>query len=97
MSDETRWWPGFRLPERCFLVLGILGGRASTRDIRLWLGNDGDPHPVESVRCALRGLAQRQPPLVTQIEQGETGRTASVWQLTEHGHWVLDGTDQLGG
>jgi hypothetical protein len=74
----------------CFLALGALGGTATTTQVRVWLGQNGERLATEQVRPALRWLTQRQQPLAELAQKGAAGYgKPGLWRITEYGRAVL--------
>jgi hypothetical protein len=85
-----------RLPmtERCLLMLAMLGGEASTVQVRDgFMREVGEKVPTGSVRRALRGLATMKRPRVEVAKAGNK-RVPTVWRLTAYGHEVLAEEDR---
>ncbi len=79
------------MTELCLWTLLLLGGIASTTQVRMALKDDGIELTPVQVRTSLWGLAYKEPPLAELVQPGRAGHgTAGVWQLTEAGNaWLV--------
>jgi hypothetical protein len=90
----------FPMTERCFLMLAILGGEASTTQVRKGLEREaGEDATTEQVGKALRYLATRRPPRV-EVARAGARSMPTIWRLTAYGNEALaegdDGTIPCG-
>ena len=87
----------FPMTEKCILMLAILGGEASTTQVREGLKREvGELVPTSHVRASLGYLAGSKSPRVEVARAGER-RTPTVWRLTAYGREVLaEGDDDAG-
>jgi hypothetical protein len=75
----------------CLLALGMLGGQATTTEVRLCLKREGENLGTAQVRGGLYNLARhRHPPLAEVAQHGQAGYGhPNLWRLTESGRVFL--------
>jgi hypothetical protein len=75
----------------CFLALGMLGGQATTTEVRLFLKREGENLRPAQVRGSLHYLARRRQPSLAEVAQhGQAGHgRPNLWRLTEAGRGLL--------
>lgn len=74
------------MTELCLCTLGLLGGEASTTEVRKGLEADGIKLTPAQVRTSLWALAYAEPPRAQLTEPGRAGySTAGIWRLTDCG------------
>lgn len=82
------------MTEQCLLALFILGGEASTSQVRQWLETEGEHvTATHAVWQTLRYLAHKKVPLV-EVAQAGARSTPTLWRITEHGAAILAEDDE---
>jgi hypothetical protein len=78
-----------------FWMLAILGGEATTTQIREGMDAEGDMLAHAAVVAKLHRLASRNPPLVAEARHG-AGARPSLWRLTLEGRMLVNDCEPCG-